>query len=210
MRVSTGHFLAVLLLDGPEQPARVLLPRWRTVLPWPYIASPSNELKQDELRFGCRFEIANCRTAIDGYSSSARRRPRSLGRTLLRRAFSAKSAENEFAIANDALAQGARGRPGHVVPLNVVNISAAVADEVMMQKTFGIESSGAALDRNFTHQACLHQVTQIVISGGPRRAGIGAIHGFEDLDGGGVPVLFHQEGHHGVALRSAAQPAAFQ
>jgi len=133
-----------------------------------------------------------------------------LTRAVLWRAFGAKSAENEFAIANDPLTQGARSRPGHVVPLNVLNITAAVADEVMMQQAFGVESRGAALDRHFAHQACLHQVTQIVISGGPGRAGIGAIHGFEDLDGGGVPVLVHQEGHHSVALRSAAQPAAFQ
>jgi hypothetical protein len=85
---------------------------------------------------------------------------------MLRRAFGAKSAENEFALANDPLTQGARGRPGHFVPLNVFNISAAVADEVMMQQAFGIESRGAALDCHFTHQAGLHQVTQIVISGG--------------------------------------------
>jgi hypothetical protein len=99
-------------------------------------------------------------------SSSVRRRPRSLRRTVLRRALGAKSAENEFAIANDPLPQGARGRPGHVIPLKVLNISAAVADEVMVQQAFGIESRGAALDRHFTHQACLHQVTQIVVSGG--------------------------------------------
>src|SRR5580658_7836280 len=89
-----------------------------------------------------------------------------LTRTVLRRAFGAKSTQNEFAIANDPLTQGARSRPGHVVPLNVLNISAAVADEVMMQQAFGIESRGAALDGHFAHQSCLHQVTQIVISGG--------------------------------------------
>ena len=127
-----------------------------------------------------------------------------------RRAFGAKSAENEFAIAHDPLAQGVRGRLVNVVPFNVLNVSAAVADEVVMQQAFGIESRRAAFDRHFTHQACLHQVTQIVISGGPGRAGIGAIHGFEDLDGSGVPVPLRQEGHHGVALRGAAQPAAFQ
>ncbi len=85
---------------------------------------------------------------------------------MLRRAFGAKSAENEFALANDPLTQGARGWHGYVIPLNVLNIFAAVADEVMMQQAFGIVSRGAALDRHFTHQACLHQVTQIVVSGG--------------------------------------------
>jgi len=45
-----------------------------------------------------------------------------LTRTVLRRAFSAKSTENEFAIANDPLTQEARSRPGHVVPLNALNV----------------------------------------------------------------------------------------
>src|ERR1700742_602750 len=84
-------------------------------------------------------------------------------RSVLRCAFGAKSAEDEFAITNDPLTQGARGRPGHVVPLDVLNISAAVADEMMMQQSLGIETRGAAFDGHFTHQACLHQVTQIVI-----------------------------------------------
>jgi hypothetical protein len=81
---------------------------------------------------------------------------------------------------------------------------------MMMQQAFGIESRGTAFDRHFTHQARLHQVSQIVVSGGPGRARIHAIHGFEDFDSGGMPVVFRQEGHHGVALGSAAQPAAFQ
>jgi hypothetical protein len=123
---------------------------------------------------------------------------------LLGSAPGAKPPENEFALANNPLTERACSRPGDVVPLNILNISAAVADEVMMQQAFGIESRGAALDRHFTHQACLHQVTQIVIRSGLGRAGIRAIHGFENLDCGGVPVLFHQEGHHCEALRSAA------
>jgi hypothetical protein len=81
-------------------------------------------------------------------------------------ALRAKPPKNEFAFANNPFAEGTRGRTGHVVPLNILNLSAAVADEVMMQQAFGIESRGAALDRHFTHQASLHQVTQIVISGG--------------------------------------------
>ena len=84
----------------------------------------------------------------------------------LRRAFRAKSAENKFTIAHDSFTQGARGRPGHVVPFKIFDISAAVADEVMMQQAVQIVARGSALDRHFTHQSCLHQVTQIVISGG--------------------------------------------
>jgi hypothetical protein len=110
-------------------------------------------------------EIVNCGNAIDGYSSNARCGPRTLRRIVFRRASGAKSTKNEFAIANDPLTQGALGWLGHVVPLYVLNIPAAIADEVMMQHAFNIESRRPALDRHFTHQACLHQVTQIVISG---------------------------------------------
>ena len=129
---------------------------------------------------------------------------------MLRSAAGAKPPKNELAFANNAFAEGARGRPGHVVPLNVFNISAAVANEVMMQQTFCIEARGSALDCHFPHQPRLHEIPQIVISGSPGRARIHAIDGFEDFDSGGMPVLFRQEGHHCVALRSAAQPTAFQ
>ena len=131
-------------------------------------------------------------------------------RTVLRSALGAKPPENKFAFANNALTEGARGSLGHIVPLNILNVSAAVADEVMMQQAFGIESRGAALDRHFPHQAGLHQVAQIVIGRGPGGARIHPIHGFKDFDSRGMPVLFHQECHHGIALRSAPQPAAFQ
>jgi hypothetical protein len=80
----------------------------------------------------------------------------------------------------------------------------------MMQQTFCIEARGSALDCHFPHQARLHEIPQIVISGSPGRAGIHAIYGFEDFDSRGMPVLFHEEGHYRVALRSASQPAAFQ
>ncbi len=65
------------------------------------------------------------------------------------------------------LTEGARGRPGHLAPLNVLNIAAAVADEVVMPHAFRIESRGTPLDGYFTHQTRLHQVPQIVISRGP-------------------------------------------
>ena len=84
-----------------------------------------------------------------------------------RSALRAESPENEFAFAKNPLTEGSRGRPGHVVPLNVLNIAAAVADEVVMLHAFRIESRGAALDGHFAHQTRLHQVPQIVISRGP-------------------------------------------
>ena len=82
-------------------------------------------------------------------------------------ALHAESPENEFAFAKHPLAERARGRPGHVVPLDVLDLAAAVADEVVMPHAIQIESRGAALDCNFTHQTRLHQVPQIVLSRGP-------------------------------------------
>jgi hypothetical protein len=38
------------------------------------------------------------------------------------------------------------------VPLYVLNLAAAVADEVVMPHAFRIESRGTALDGHFTHQ----------------------------------------------------------
>ena len=80
---------------------------------------------------------------------------------------SCRAPGNEFAFAKNPLTEGARGRPGHIVPLHVLNIAAAIADEMVMAHAFGVESRGAALDGHFTHQTRLHQIPQIVISRGP-------------------------------------------
>jgi hypothetical protein len=122
----------------------------------------------------------------------------------------AEPPENEFAFAQNPFTERARGRLGHVVPLNVLNIPAAVADEVVMPHTFRIESRGAALDGHFTHQTRLDQVPQILISRGPGRAGIHSIHGLQDFRSRGMPVMFRQKCHHSVALWSTPQPAAPQ
>jgi hypothetical protein len=53
-----------------------------------------------------------------------------------------------------------------VAPLNVLNIAAAVADEVVMPHAFGVEARGAALDGHFPHQTSLYQVPQIIVSRG--------------------------------------------
>jgi hypothetical protein len=129
---------------------------------------------------------------------------------LLRSALCAQPTENQLALPNNSLTNRPLCRPGHVVPLKIFHVSASVADEVMMQQSLRIESRCAALYGNLAHQPCLYQISQIVIRRSPRRPRIHAIHGFEDLDSRGMPVLFHQERHHGVALRSAPQPAAFQ
>jgi hypothetical protein len=68
-----------------------------------------------------------------------------------RSALRAEPAKNQFAFAKNAFAEGTRGGPGHVVPLDVLNVAAAVADEVVMPHAFGIEARGAALDGDFTH-----------------------------------------------------------
>src|SRR5208283_5992613 len=81
-----------------------------------------------------------------------------------RSALRAEPPENEFAFAKNPLTEGARRRYGYVVPLHVLNIAAAVADEVVMPHACRIESRRAALHGHFTHQTRLHQVPQIVIS----------------------------------------------
>src|SRR4029077_13793382 len=81
----------------------------------------------------------------------------------------AEPPKNKLAFAKNPLAEGARGRAGHAVPLNVLDVAAAIADEVVMPHALGIESRGSAFDGHFTYQARIHQVAQIVISGGPGR-----------------------------------------
>src|SRR6476660_6659057 len=66
----------------------------------------------------------------DGSHSSVSTRLRHLTRSVPRSALRAEPPENEFAFPKNPLTEGTRGRPGHVVPLNVLNIAAAVADEM--------------------------------------------------------------------------------
>src|ERR1700744_1635609 len=124
-----------------------------------------------------------------------------------RSALRAKSPENYLAFANNSFAEGLRRGLRHLIPLNVLDIATKVADEVVMPRAFRIESRGAALNGYFAHEIRLHQVPQNVISSGPGTAGIHAIHSFENFRSRGVPVVFHQERHHSVALRSTAQSA---
>jgi hypothetical protein len=69
-----------------------------------------------------------------------------------RGALRAQPPENEFAITKDTPTKGTRGRPGHVVPLHILDVAASVADEVVMTHAFGIEARSAALDGYFPHQ----------------------------------------------------------
>jgi hypothetical protein len=125
-------------------------------------------------------------------------------------AFRTKPAENKLAITNDSFTKRTRGRPGHVIPLHVLNIAAAVADEVMVPHACGVESASTAFDGHLSHQAGLYQVPQIVISRSPGRARIHAIHGFKDLRSRGMPLVIYQERHYRVTLRRTAQTIVFQ
>src|SRR5882672_9013039 len=133
-----------------------------------------------------------------------------LTRSRLASALRAESSKNKLAFTNDSLTERTRGRLGHVVPIDVLNAAAVVTDEVVVTHAFQIESSGTALDSHFSHQARLHQVPQIVISCGPGRSRIHAIHGFKNFRSRRMSLVVHQEYHHGIALRGAAQSAALQ
>src|ERR1051326_4155526 len=60
------------------------------------------------------------------------------------RALGAQSPENEFAFAKHPLAERGCGRPGHVIPVHVLDLAAAIADEMVMPHTFRIKSRRAA------------------------------------------------------------------
>lgn len=130
--------------------------------------------------------------------------------TLPRSALRTKPADNDFAIPKNPFAERTRRRLGHAVPLHVLNLAAAVADEVVMSHALHVESRCAALDCHFADQPRLHQVPQVVIGRAPGRARIDAIHSFEDLRSRGMTRMFRQKRHDGVALRSTPQARALQ
>jgi hypothetical protein len=70
---------------------------------------------------------------------------------VLLRALCAEPPEYELAFAKYPVIEGARGWFGNVVPINVLNLTASVADEVMMLYAFRIEARGAAFSGHLTH-----------------------------------------------------------
>jgi hypothetical protein len=76
--------------------------------------------------------------------------PHSTG-SVPRGALCAEPAENKFGLAQNPLTERTRSRFPHFVPFDILNIPAAVTDEVMVPHAFRIESCGAALDGHFTH-----------------------------------------------------------
>ena len=78
-------------------------------------------------------------------------------------ALRAESSKNQLAFTDNSLTQRPRARLGHVVPVDILNIAAAVTNEMVVAHAFKIKSAGAALDRHLPHQTCLHQIAEIVV-----------------------------------------------
>jgi hypothetical protein len=96
------------------------------------------------------------------------------------------------------------------VPLDVFDVAAAVADEVVMLQVFGIVASGAAFDGDLPDEARFYEVAEVVVGGGAGGARVDAVDGFEDFGGGGVLVVIEQKGHDAEALRCEAQAIIFE
>jgi hypothetical protein len=60
---------------------------------------------------------------------------------------------------------------------------------MMMADAFSVETCGAALDGYLSHQARLHQIPQVVISGGPGTTRVQAIDTFEYFGSRRMPVV---------------------
>ena len=63
--------------------------------------------------------------------------------------FRTQAPEYEFAFTNTTIAERGGRRFRHVVPTDILDGAAAVADEVMMAPSFRVETSGPAFDGNF-------------------------------------------------------------
>ena len=72
-------------------------------------------------------------------------------RSATRTALDAEPPHDKLALAKNPLTEGPRSRSGNVVPLQVLDLSATVADEMVMPQPFRIEARGAAFDGYFTH-----------------------------------------------------------
>jgi hypothetical protein len=120
-------------------------------------------------------------------------------------ALGAESTKDKFTLAKDSFAEELRFWIRHVVPLDVFDFAATIADEMMMTHAFCVVTRGAAFHGNFADQAGFHQVAKIVVGGGARGARINAVYGFESFRSGRVAVVIHQEGHHRETLGSTTQ-----
>ncbi len=122
----------------------------------------------------------------------------------------AEAADDELALADDALAEGFWCGRFDGVPLEVFDVAAAVADEVVVLLVLGVVAGGAAFGGDLADEAGVDEVAEVVVGGGAGRAGVDAVDGFKDLGGGGVLVVREQERHDAVALGRAAEAAVFK
>src|SRR5689334_7226061 len=67
-------------------------------------------------------------------------------------AFGAQPPKNEFAFPKHPLAERGGRRPGHVVPVHVLDTAAAVAEEVVMRHALRVEARLTTSHGHFTHQ----------------------------------------------------------
>ena len=96
------------------------------------------------------------------------------------------------------------------MPVDVFDVAAAVADEVVVLLVFRVVAGGAAFGGDLTHEARFDEVAEVVVRGGAGGAGVNAVDGFKDLGCGGVVVVFEQKRHDAVALRCTAETVVFQ
>ncbi len=125
-------------------------------------------------------------------------------------ALGAEAADNELAFAHDAFAEGGCGRGGDGVPLDVFDLAAAVADEVVVLVVPGVVAGGAAFSGDLAHETGLDEVAEVVVGGGAGGAWVDAVDGLEDFGRGGVIVVRQQERHDAVALRGETQAAVLK
>jgi hypothetical protein len=85
-------------------------------------------------------------------------------RSLPRNALYAQPPKYQLTLSKHPFPKGINAGLRHIVPIHVVNAAAAVADEVMMARALCIETSGATLDRDFTHQPRFNEVPKVVVS----------------------------------------------
>lgn len=130
--------------------------------------------------------------------------------TFTRRALRAEATDDKFAVADDAMTQCAGSWLGELEPLDIFDVAAAIADEVVMLLVFGIITGGTAFGGDLANETSFDEVVEIVVGGSAGGARIDAVDGFEDLGCGGVLVVRHKKRHDGVALRGATQTAILE
>jgi hypothetical protein len=66
-------------------------------------------------------------------------------------ALRAEAAKNQFTFAKNPFSQRAGSWPGDFVPIDILNIAAAIANEVVMAQRFHVKACGATFYSHFAH-----------------------------------------------------------